>query len=197
MPAIETLRPRPEVLDFLLSRRSRPARTLRSPAPDRATLETILTAAARSPDHGKLEPWRFVVVTSGALPRLAARAEARARDLSLPDEKVEKLRAMFADAPALIAVLAAPQPSDKIPEVEQILSVGAASLGLVNAAHAAGFGANWLTGALAADEPFLQEALGAEPGQWAAAFVVVGTESAVPPERPRPDLHRVARWIEA
>ena len=195
MAEIEPLQPRDEVLDFLLTRRSRPARSLRLPAPDRATLETILTAAARVPDHGKLEPWRFVVVTGPALARLAEVAAARAAVVA--PEKADKLRAMFADAPCVVAVLAAPQPSDAVPAGEQALSAGAACLALVNAAHAAGYGANWLTGALATDEPFLQDALGAEPGQWAAGFVVVGTEGAVPPERPRPDLARVVRWIEA
>jgi nitroreductase len=64
--------PNPAALDFLLTRRSRPAKSLTAPVPDRAELETLLTAAARTPDHGKLEPWRFIVLTRPALQRLAA-----------------------------------------------------------------------------------------------------------------------------
>ena len=69
--------PNPAAMDFLLSRRSRPAKTLTGPAPDRAALMPILTAAARSPDHGKLEPWRFIVLQGAALQRLSAAAAAR------------------------------------------------------------------------------------------------------------------------
>ena len=89
-------KPNPAALDFLLTRRSRPAKTLREPVPDRATLETLLTAAARTPDHGKLEPWRFIVLQKGAMPRLAQVAEARGTAMGLDPEN-GKLR-WFANA---------------------------------------------------------------------------------------------------
>ena len=193
---IEPLRPRPDVMDFLLARRSRPAKTLRGPAPDRDALTAMLTAAARTPDHGKLEPWRFVVLTGAALPRLADAAAARAAALDLDPDKAAKLRAMFADAPCIVAVVAAPVDQPKIPEAEQALSAGAACYGLLNAAHAMGWGANWLTGAMARDETFLSDALNLDPGQWIAGFVVIGTEGPVPSDRPRPDLSRVVRWVD-
>jgi nitroreductase len=71
--------PNPAALDFLLTRRSRPAKTLRAPVPDRDTIQTLLTAAARTPDHGKLEPWRFIVLEKPALARLAGMVPARAK----------------------------------------------------------------------------------------------------------------------
>ncbi|UWQ22654.1 nitroreductase family protein [Jannaschia sp. W003] len=193
-PTIEPLRPLPEVRRFLAGRRSRPAKTLRAPAPDRAALERILEVALRVPDHGKLEPWRLVVLGGAALQRLGALAEARAAEIA-PD-KAPKLAAQFRDAPLVVAVVAAPEPSEAIPEIEQTLSAGALCLALLNAAHAEGWGANWLTGAVAYDEAFLRGGLGLEPSQWVAGFVVIGTEGAVPPERPRPDLARIIRWVD-
>lgn len=195
MPDISSLHPDPGVMQFLLTRRSRPAKTLRGPGPDRADLLPMLEAAARSPDHGKLEPWRFVVLRGAALTRLAGLAKDRATQIA-PD-KTEKLAAMFADAPCIVAVVAAPQPSDKVPEVEQTLSAGAVCLALCNAAQASGWGANWLTGVMAYDRAFLTEGLALGPTEWVAGFVVLGTEGAVPPDRPRPDLDRITAWVDA
>ena len=197
MTDIAPLRPRPEVLAFLSGRRSRPAKTLRAPAPDRATLAPILSAALRVPDHGKLEPWRLVVLSGAALPRLAALAGTRAAALGLDPDRAAKLRAMFADAPLVVAVVSAPVASDKVPEVEQTLSAGALCLGLCNAAQAAGWGANWLTGAMAYDRPFLEDGLGLAAHEWVAGYVVIGTEGPVPPERPRPDPAAAVLWMDA
>ncbi|MEL7117665.1 MAG: nitroreductase family protein, partial [Pseudomonadota bacterium] len=80
----------PAALDFLLTRRSRPAKTLTGPAPDRATVQTILTAAARTPDHGKLEPWRFIVLERAALDRLAALVHAVGPGAGRDIEQIEK-----------------------------------------------------------------------------------------------------------
>jgi len=184
-----------EVMEFLLNRRSRPARTLRAPVPDRAALTPILTAAARCPDHGKLEPWRFVVLERPALARLADLAAERLSDLSLPIEKAEKARRQFADANLAVAVISRPVKSEKVPEFEQILSAGAAALGLLNAALASGWGANWLTGPLAYDTVFLREGLQLNAGERVAGFVHIGTETLTPPERPRPDLARIVTWL--
>ena len=109
MPEIAPLRPRPEVLDFLLTRRSRPAKTLAAPVPDRATLETLLTAAARSPDHGKLEPWRFVVLERGACARLARLTRVLGEMRGDDPDKLEKDVRAFADAHLVVAVVAAPK----------------------------------------------------------------------------------------
>jgi nitroreductase len=102
---------------------------------------------------------------------------------------------MFADAPALVAVVFAPVASDKIPEREQLMSAGAVAMNLLHAAHAAGWGANWLTGWLAHDRTFCAAALDLAQNERIAGFVHIGTESAAPPERPRPDLDRIVTWL--
>jgi len=187
--------PRPEVLDFLLTRRSRPAKTLTAPWPDRAALEPILTAAARSPDHGKLEPWRFVVYEAAACARLADAVAARGAALGMAPEKVEKARRSFADAGLVVAVIACPRPSETIPQIEQVLSAGAVCLALVNAGLAAGWGANWLSGFASHDRLFMDETLGLGPQEFVAGFIHLGTETSAPPERPRPDLAAITTWV--
>ena len=187
--------PNPAALDFLLTRRSRPAKTLTLPVPDRAALMPILTAAARTPDHGKLEPWRFIVLERPALERLAGLAAARAEAAGLPPERVDKAAAQFRTGNLAVAVIHVPRPTDKIPEIEQVLSTGAVCLALLNAALAAGWGANWLTGWAAHDEGFGREGLGLGPGEWLAGLIHIGTETAAPPERPRPDLGAITRWM--
>lgn len=182
-------------LDFLLTRRSRPAKTLEPPVPGRAELEVLLTAAARSPDHGKLEPWRFVVLERAALQRLAAAVPPRGAELGIEPERIDKMAAQFAQAHLAVAVVSAPRPSDKIPEIEQLLSAGAVCLALLNAALAAGWGANWLTGWAAHDEGFVQAHLGLAEGERVAGLIHIGTERAAPPERPRPDLAAITTWM--
>jgi nitroreductase len=183
-------------LDFLLTRRSRPAKTLTTPVPDRATLETLLTAAARTPDHGKLEPWRFVVLSKPALARLAALVPARGKALGIEPEKITKAHDQFANADLAVAVILSPKPSEKIPHIEQIYSAGAVCLALVNAGLAAGWGANWLSGWASHDETFVTEGLGLAPHESVAGFIHLGTETSVPPERPRPDLSAITTWVD-
>ncbi|MFT4795660.1 MAG: nitroreductase [Paracoccaceae bacterium] len=187
---------RPEVVDFLLTRRSRPAKTLTGPGPDRATIETILAAAARTPDHGKLEPWRFVVLTGAALPRLSALTRQLGEANGLEPEKCAKDADAFDRCPAVIAVIAAPVSSPKIPEIEQTLSAGAVCLAALNAALALGWGANWLSSWMAYDRAWLTQGLSLGPHEWVAGFIHLGTETSAPPERPRPDMARVTTWQE-
>jgi len=186
--------PNQDALDFLLTRRSRPHKTLTLPAPDKAALMPLLTAAARTPDHGKLEPWRFIVLGTDALQQLGATARNRGKDLGHDADQIEKTATMFEHAPLSVAVIASPKPSEKIPQVEQTLSAGAACLGLLNAALAAGWGANWLTGWPAYDRPFLTEALSLAPHEFVAGFIHLGTQTSTPPERPRPDLDAITEW---
>ena len=187
--------PNPAVLDFLLTRRSRPAKTLIAPYPDKAALRIILQAAARTPDHGKLEPWRFIVLEGDALLRLAELTALRGAELGLAPEKVEKARSGFANAGAVVTVVASPVESPKVPEVEQILSAGAVCLAALNAGLASGWGANWLTGWMAMDRPFLEKGLGLAPQEFVAGFIHLGTERATPPERPRPDVDAKTLWL--
>ncbi|WP_084861373.1 nitroreductase family protein [Salibaculum halophilum] len=183
-------------LDFLLTRRSRPAKTLTTPVPDRPALEQLLTAAARTPDHGKLEPWRFVVLERTVLQRLAEVVPARHAALGLPEEQLEKGLAQFRDGGLAVAVIESPVMSDKIPAIEQSYSAGAACLALLNAALASGWGANWLTGWPVHDRTFVETHLGLAPAERVAGLVHIGTETSAPPERPRPDLGRKVTFLE-
>ena len=186
--------PNQDALAFLLSRRSRPHKTLTLPAPDKDALTPLLTAAARTPDHGKLEPWRFIVLGPEALQTLGALARTRGAELGHDADQIEKIATMFENAPLSVAVIASPKPSEKIPQVEQTLSAGAACLGLLNAALAAGWGANWLSGWPAYDRAFLTNGLGLAPQEFVAGFIHLGTETSAPPERPRPDLAKITEW---
>ena len=189
--------PNPAALDFLLTRRSRPAKTLTTPAPDRAALAPILTAGVRVPDHGKLEPWRLVVLERPALERLAQAAQAHAEATGMDPAIAQKGVGQFAQSPLCVAVIAVPRPTDKVPAIEQTLSVGAVGVSLVNAALAAGWGAGWLTGWVAHDPEFARAAFGLQPGEWVAGLVHIGTETAPPPERPRPDVDALTTWVAA
>ncbi len=187
--------PRPDVLDFLLSRRSRPAKTLADPVPGRAELEPLLRAALRSPDHGALEPWRLIVLERAALRRLAdlvGRCDA-ARDRA--PEEIDKQRLAYAGSGLAVAVVFSPVESDRIPEMEQLLSAGAVCTQLLNAALAAGWGANWITGWASHDAGFRREGLDLAPAERLAGLIHIGTETAAPPDRPRPDPARKVAWI--
>ncbi len=178
--------------DFLSRRRSHPAKFF-DPAgavPDRAALTPILQAALRVPDHGKLEPWRLVVLTGAALQRLGDLAEALAPDA----EAGAKGAAIYRTSRLAVAVISSPKPSPKVPEVEQRASAHALCLNLVNAAEAAGWGACWLTGWPAHDATWAAQALGCEGAEQVAGIVHIGTPGPEAPDRPRPDLARVVEW---
>lgn len=183
-------------LAFLKSRRSRPAKLFTDPVPNPAEVEEILTAATRVPDHGKLEPWRLVVLQGAAFQRLADLAEARAKELDGDEEKVAKGRGQYDLGKLAVVVIASPKPSPKIPPVEQLLSAGALCFGIVNAAEAAGWGANWLTGWPAHDATFAARAFGCTQGETVAGIVHIGTPPADGPDRSRPDLSRIVTWVK-
>jgi nitroreductase len=187
----------PEAMAFLLSRRSTPAKTLTTPVPDRAALRPILEAAARSPDHGKLEPWRFVVLERAALERLAAAVPQRGAALGIEPEKIGKMQNQFATAHLAVVVVARPRSAEKVPEIEQILSAGAVCTALLNAALASGWGANWLTGWAVHDRDFASRHLGIAEGEFVAGLIHIGTRTVAPPERPRPDLDAITTWLDA
>ncbi len=184
-------------LAFLNARRSRPAKLFTLPVPTRPELEEILAAATRVPDHGKLEPWRLLVLQGEAFPRLAQLAEARARELGGDAEKIAKGRGQYDLGKLAVVVIAVPKPSPKIPAVEQLLSAGALCLGIVNAAEAAGWGACWLTGWPAHDPDFAARAFGCTEGESVAGIVHIATPPADGPDRPRPDLSRLVTWVDA
>jgi nitroreductase len=135
----------PDALELLTTRRSFKAVELAGPAPSAAEIDTLLTVGV--PDHGKLAPWRFIVF-EGEVRRSAGAAIAAAFRAKYPDAKpehVEAERERLARAPLVIAVVSRAGPRVKVPEWEQVLSAGAAAMSLVLAAHALGYGANWIT----------------------------------------------------
>ncbi|WP_323037377.1 nitroreductase [Pararhodobacter sp.] len=184
------------VLDFMLTRRSRPAAALKLPAPDAATLEHLLTAATRVPDHGKLEPWRFLIIDGAARQRLSDLILERGPALTIAPEKIEKAAKTWANAPLIVAVVLSPKPSENVPEIEQLLSAGAVCLSLVNAALASGWGAAWITGWAAFDRAFLETGLGLQPHEQIAGFVHLGSCDTPVTDRPRPDVSALIQRLD-
>lgn len=189
--------PNPAALEFLLTRRSRPAKTLSRDAPSEAEIETMLTAAARTPDHGKLEPFRFIVIRGAARERLRDACAALMEEAGEAPEKIEKQAGAFLHGGAVVAVISAPTPSPKVPEWEQLLAAGGACLALLNAALAMGWGANWLTGWASERRAFLGGALGLAPHESVAGFIHLGRETIAPADRPRPDIRAKTTWVDA
>ena len=176
-------------LDLLRVRRSVPPMLLDAPGPERVDLDAILSVAARVPDHGKLAPWRFLVIEGDARARIGAViAQTHAADFPDADEKrLDLERARLSHAPVVVGVVSRAAPHLKIPEWEQVLSAGAVCMNLVVAANAAGFATSWLTEWFAYDRRFL-DALGLAPSERLAGFIHIGRAREVPSDRPRPDL---------
>ena len=190
--------PMPDAVALLSTRRSRKAAELTAPGPSSAEIDKLLTIACRVPDHGKLTPWRFIVfegdarLTAGA----AIAAAFRAKYPDAKPEQVEFERRRLAQAPLVIAVVSRAGPHVKIPEWEQVLSAGAAAMNLVLAAHALGYGANWITGWYAYDRGVL-DALGLASHERIAGFIHIGTPSGPVEDRPRPVLTEIATRFPA
>lgn len=181
-------------LSLLATRRSGKPRDLVAPGPDGDQLAQMLAIAARTPDHGKLSPWRFVVIDDrDALSRLLADAY-RAERPQAPRGDMDALDQFARQAPTLVVVLSSPVTSSPIPLWEQQLSAGAATMNLLHAAHAMGFAAGWLTGWPTFSDG-VRTGLGATADERIAGFVFIGTPSRPLDERPRPDLARVvSHW---
>jgi len=179
----------PDALQLLKTRRSVKPMELTGPAPSEAEIDTLLTIASRVPDHGKLAPWRFIVFEGDA--RLAAGdviADAfRANRADATPEQIAFERQRLARAPLVIAVVSRAAPHVKIPEWEQQLSAGASAMNLVNAAHAMGYAASWITEWYAYDRRVLH-ALGLAANERVAGFVHIGRPAKPPEDRERPML---------
>ncbi len=172
-------------LSILETRRSGKPRAMVAPGPDDAQLRTILSIGMRTPDHGKLAPWRFVIVPQerrDAFEAVLAEATGRAHGKDRIDLAAN--REFAQQAPTLIVVLSKPIREAKIPVWEQELSAGAACMNIGHAAHALGFVAGWLTGWPSYDE-HVRDAFGG-PDEKIAGFIYIGTAGAVLDERPRP-----------
>jgi len=176
------------IIDFLLSRCSAPIADLAEPGPDDAAILTMIAAATRVPDHGRLEPWRFILYRGDARYRvgemLADLAERREGPLSEARRKQELTR--FSRAPLVIGVVSSPKENPKIPQWEMLLSGGAAAMNLSIAAQALGFGCNWITNWYS-DVDEGRRILGLAPHESVVGFIHIGTYSGPPVDRPRPD----------
>ncbi len=178
--------PRLLALDELLSRRSVGA--LQGPAPEGADLDLILDAGLRAPDHGRLKPWRFVVIRGDAMLAYGEKlAEAAAvRDPANAASLAERYRAWVRRTPMLIAVGAVVKPGN-IPEIEQLLAAGAAAMNMLNAMHMLGYGGMWVTGPNAYD-PNINKLLGFEAPSRLVGFLTAGTPApSTAPVPARPD----------
>jgi nitroreductase len=191
------LNARPDLKSYLNTRRSVPALQMSEPGPDRSQINEMLRLATRVPDHGKLAPWRFLVITSESRTRIGAElariAIERRGDLSEKEVEIERER--LARAPVVIAVISTAGEHPKIPVWEQQLSAGAVCLNLFMAANALGFAANWLTEWYAYDAA-TRPLFGLKDGEQIAGFLHIGTSGMTPPDRPRPDVDALTTFLD-
>lgn len=186
--------PAPHALDLLLTRRSGSAKAMKEPGPSSKQLAQILQAGARTPDHGKLFPWRFIVFEGKGRERagdiLAEVMEAEGER----DKQVEEERGRFLRAPVVIGVVSAAREQHKIPVWEQELSAGAVCQNILIAATSLGFVGNWIT-EWYAYHPVVKDGLGLKAGERIAGFIYIGTPKDELEERPRPDMDGIVTFF--
>jgi nitroreductase len=186
----------PALLNYLKTRRSVGIKFLSDPGPTPQELEEILTIGTRVPDHGKLAPWRLVVIEGDARWRIGERlAEiAKRNNPALDEASLEVERQQLLPAPLTVGVIFSHKPLPKAPEMEQLLSAGNVCFNLMNAAFAMGYAASWVTRWFGFDTA-AQEMLGAKAGERFVGFVHIGTPTTAIEDRDRPRLEDVvSRW---
>lgn len=190
--------PAPDValLNLLATRRSSKVAQLAGPSPDRATVEAILQLGVRVPDHGKMAPWRFIVIEGDAAVRLGQVAAdiASTKNPDADPSMAAFERTRFARAPVCLAVVSSPRDNPKVPVWEQQMSAGALCHNLCLAARGFGFGATWLSEWVAYDRTFAA-GLGLSDKEQIAGFIYLGTPTEPPTERPRPDARALTTWL--
>ncbi len=186
-----------DVLEFLQKRRSAKPALLTEPGPSADQLATILTVAARVPDHKKVEPWRFIVFEGPSRAQFGeVIADAcRAEDKMEPSEtRLATERQRLLRAPTVVVVVSRVKPTPGAPEIEQVLSCGAACMNLCLAANALGFGTSWITEWISFS-PRVRDALALAENEKVAGFIYIGTERERQTDRDRPALEAiVTRW---
>lgn len=187
------------LLRLLEERRSVGMTALAEPGPDASELRRMLTIAARVPDHGGLEPWRFVVIAGEARKR-ASKAAAKLyadENIAMDAEKREKFSVIVGRsltyAPVIVLVVSRSDAAARIPVWEQELSAGAVCMSLLHAAQALGYGATWLTG-WAAYSPGMHALFGLSGAEKIAGIVHIGTTRDVPGDRKRPDIDAITTY---
>jgi nitroreductase len=167
------------------------------PGPDPETLREMLTIAARVPDHKKLAPWRFIVMEGAARAAFGERLAAiwAAREPEASSIRLENERTRFLRAPVVVVVVSSPKPHPAAPELEQVLSAGAACVNLLHASAAMGFGAQWITEWYGFDDQ-VKAAFGLAPHERFAGFVYIGTPTETLTDRDRPDVPAITSFPE-
>ncbi len=188
--------PSADLVDYLLRRRSTPIKSLSLPGPGPAAIQTLLQAAARVPDHGRLFPWHFIVFAGESRKKVGALLKKSwlTEEPDAAPAKLELEAERFLRAPLVIAVISRFR-EGKHPLWEQILSAGAACQNLCIAAHALGFGTNWVTEWYAYNKTF-REGIGLDERDHVAGFIYIGTPAEAPAERDRPDLSAITTYWE-
>jgi nitroreductase len=175
-----------KALDLLLARQSVGQMMLQAPAPEGEELDLILDAGLRAPDHGRLRPWRFVTIQGEAKAAFGERLveAARERDPANAEALAERFRGWTSRVPLFIAVGVDVRPDNKIPEVEQLLSAGAAAMNMLNAVHLLGYAGMWVTGPNTYD-PKVNELLGFKAPSHLVGYLTIGTpKGTLPVSRP-------------
>lgn len=177
------------VVTFLSARRSTPLTQVTGPGPDDGQLRELLRIASRAPDHGRLEPFRFIVYRQEAGRAIGERLAALAARITpaMGEAELQKERERLLRAPVAVAVVFVPKVHERIPEWEQFLSAGSVALQLLQVSLAHGYAANWVTGWFC-DLDEGRAILGLRPEERVAGIVHVGNTDAAVPERPRPDI---------
>lgn len=184
-------------LSLLRTRRSGKARDMAAPGPSPEQLADIIAIGTRVPDHGKLNPWRIIAIPIALRDAFGARIVTayRAERPEAGRLEIETFEAFARNAPVMLALLSTPVASSKIPLWEQQLSAGAMAMQLMNAAHAHGFVANWLTGWAAGSAAMLRALGGNGPDDRIIGYVFIGSPTKELEERPRPELSAVfSEW---
>ncbi|KGT95689.1 oxidoreductase [Erwinia typographi] len=161
-----------DALDLVVNRRS--ASRLSEPAPAGEALENIIRAGMRAPDHGTLQPWRFIVVENQGRERFSALLESAARQAGLEDKAIEKAKQAPFRAPMIITVVAHCEADHKVPQWEQLVSAGCAVMAMQMAAAAQGFNGIWRTGPWTEDRS-VREAFHCREQDSIVGFLYLGT----------------------
>jgi nitroreductase len=188
-----------DLSDFLLNRRSVVVRAMQEPGPNEGDLEKILRTGMRVPDHGRLTPWRFIIIKGDAREKMGAiLGEAfKKANPDCIDEQIEVETERFVRAPIVVAVASRTTPEHKIPEWEQILSSGAACQNMLTAALSMGYAAQWITEWYAYNDD-VKKALGFEATDKVAGFIYLGSMDEAPTDRNRPEYENiVSEWTGA
>ena len=179
-----------KVSDFFSSRRSISVKNLKYPGPNENQIMEILKNSFRVPDHGKLEPWRIVLITDDSKKNYTSIMEKRGKEMNVDPLKIEKSKINLSKTPLIVTVICSPFDDSKIPEIEQILSCGALCMNILNNFLANGWGANWLTGWMANDKKLGELAFNNSKNEFVAGHIYVGSFDDNNPDRPRPNLDK-------